>query len=426
MNKKTYLFAKFGKSIKFNPKTWSGFGGDVEAPSLIRAFARNNPDANIIIVGKNDLEKYKVQEENIYSAQEFYKKLNPNVKKIDYHFLNEILNDIKVDGVFLIAGPAGTSNIPNKVFKRKEWEKESKIVYAKCLECNVNYVAHLVEYLNKTKIPWIHILNDPRYKQIGRDLLFPPKVCLSQYNETITYNSMDNFEDQNLVKYQAPGVYSGVEKMFLSYYSDFNDKDIKKDIKFLIVLNEGENGVKSRYTELKKYVLDYFEDVDIYGKWKKDTIKDDKRFKGSIPFIELQELIPRVKYTFIIPITKGWVTMKFWEMVVNGIIPFMHPDYDSQNNLGVPDFLRIKNPAELKKKIDFLEKNPDKYEKLLEKLRSFITQGDFSGKNLSDTLLSYSEKYKSEYEEFNKNRIDFNPDDFKSKEEQEANELEEW
>jgi len=410
MNKKTYLFAKFGKSIKFNPKSWSGFGGDVEAPSLIRAFARNNPNANIIVIGKNDLSTYTIPEKNIYSAQDLYKSKYGEIE--NYTYLYKLLKDIKVDGVFILAGPSGSSNIPNKIFRRKEWENERKIVYAKCLECNINYVAPITDYLNKTNVPWIHILNDPRYKQPGRDLLNVSKICLSQYNETIKYITMNNFEEQNILKVEVSAVYAGVEKMFLTHFGDFNDKGIKKDIKFLIVLNEGENGVKSRYSELKKFVLDYFDDIAIYGKWKKEIIKDDKRFKGSIPFVELQKLIPKVKYSFIIPITKGWVTMKFWEMIVNGIIPFMHPDYDTQNNLKAPEFLRVKSGEELKKKIDYLENNSNEYNKLLNQLRNMITPDDFSGKNISNTLLSYAEKFKKDYDEYNKTRKDFDINDF--------------
>ena len=407
---KTYLFAKFGKSIKFNPKSWSGLGGDVEAPSLIRSFARNNPNDLIIIIGKNDLENCDIPEKNIISIQDYYKKKNniKNNKELGFKYIFEELKDTKIDGVFILGGPVGSTNLPDTSYRRKEWEKEGKKIFAKCLECNLNYVAPLVYFLNKTKVPWLHILNDPRYKMIGRDCLIAPEICLSQYNEEIVYSHLDNFEDQNIVKEKRQTIYSGIEKMFLTHFDKFNDEGIEKDIKFLIVLNEGNNGVKSRYPELKKYVLDYIDDVEIYGKWDKKTIKDDERFKGSIPFIELQELIPRVKYSFIIPIKEGWVTMKFWEMILNGIIPFMHPDYDSQNNLKVPKFLRIKDPEELHKKIEYLEKNPEIYQKLLKELKSMITEDDFNGKNISKMLIKNAEKFKEKYNLYNKNKINFN------------------
>ena len=408
---KTYLFAKIGKSIKFNPNSWSGIGGDVEVPSLIRAFARNNPNDNIIIIGKNDLDKNDIPEKNIYSIKTLYEKKFDKYDYKNYTISYKVLKDTKIDGVFVFSGPAGSTNIPNLSYIRKDFEKGIK-KFTNPLTQYIKYVADIFYFLNNTNVPWVYILNDPRYKQVGRDLINMPKTCLSQYNETYNYNTLDNFENQNSIKHPIKCIYAGVEKMFLSHFKDFNDKGIEKDIKFLIVLNEGKNGVKSRYGELKKFVLDYFDDVSIYGDWKKETIKDDKRFKGAIPFIELQKLIPRVKYSFIIPITKGWVTMKFWEMVVNGIIPFMHPEYDTQNNLNAPEFLRIKNGKELKEKIDYLENNPNEYNKLLNQLRNMIAHDDFSGKSLSDTLINTAKEL--DYETYNKNKIEFNIKNFEN------------
>ena len=156
----------------------------------------------------------------------------------------------------------------------------------------------------------------------------------------------------------------------------------------MVVLNEGNNGVKSRYSELKKYVLDYMDDVEIYGKWDESTIGNDSRFKGSKKFIDLQTILPSVKYTFIIPIKPGWVTSKWIEMLCNGVIPFFHPDYDTQGHCNVPSALRVKTPEELHKKIELLEERPETYKKLLEKCMELLTEDDFSGRTISNTIMS--------------------------------------
>ena len=411
--KKTYLFAKLGKSIKFNPNSWSGFGGDVELPSLIRSFARNNPDDNIIIIGGTDLDRYEIPEKNVYSIKELYKNkhnINSN-KNLGYTYVYDYLKDTKIDGVFIAGGPVGSTNLPNTSFVRKTWEQEGKKIYAKVLETYLNYAAPIIYFLNNTKVPWIHILNDPRYKTIGRDCLNIPEICLSQYNEEIQYRVLNNFEEQDIVIHKRKGIYSKIETMFLTHYGKFNfDLSLLENInkllefkseKFAIILNEGNNGVKSRYDDLKKYVLDHNDNVDIFGKWSEKITKSDKRFKGTIKYNELQNVLKKMKYTFIIPIAPGWVTMKFWEMVHNGVIPFMSPEYDSQNNLDLPDFLKIKDAQDLKNKIDILEKNPDKYTKLLKFLVNKINDDMFTGKELSDLLLKHNSNYKNKFDDFN-------------------------
>ena len=159
----------------------------------------------------------------------------------------------------------------------------------------------------------------------------------------------------------------------------------QKDINFMIVLNEGR---PSRYNLLKQTILNDVQDVAIYGKWDERTVGDDARFKGSLPFHELQTMLPRVKYTYCIPIKKGWVTMKFWEMAHYGIIPFLHPTYDEQNHLNVPPFLRVKDSKDLFKKIQFLEANPDAYAALRDAISDMLKPSYYSGEHLNSVTLT--------------------------------------
>jgi hypothetical protein len=126
----------------------------------------------------------------------------------------------------------------------------------------------------------------------------------------------------------------------------------QRDTQFMVVLNEG---TPSRYKLLKEWVLDEVEDCEIYGKWEHEDTEKDPRFKGSMPLEDLQEKLKGVRSTFIIPIKKGWVTSKYIEMIHAGVIPFFHPTYDEQDNLGVPKWLRPKNAAELKAAVAALE-----------------------------------------------------------------------
>jgi hypothetical protein len=379
---KTYLFGKIGKSIKFNENTWSAIGGDNEAPKLIKAIAELNPNDNFIIIGKNDIQKSK----NINLPKnlfDIYEGASKNDKSDNLYIFNK-LKDIKIDGCFLISGPCGTTNIPNSLYKRKELKNNEKI-FAKSLETFQLYVAPIYQFLNKSMIPWLMIVNDPRYIQQGNDLLNPPKKILSQYDEIIQMKGINNFIEQKHIITKLQISYDEMEKMFL--IGSKKPIEYLKTKKFMIILNQGNNGVKSRYPELKKFVLDYIDDVQIFGQWDDEIIKNDKRFKGSKKFIDFQQDLKYIKYTFIIPIKKGWVTSKWVEMISFGIIPFFHPEYDLQKHCNVPEFIRIKNPQELHEKIEFLEKNPQEYTKILNQCLMCIKDSDLDGTNLNNILM---------------------------------------
>lgn len=399
---KTYLVGKIGKSVKFNPASWGAIGGDNEAPTLIKKMAELNPKDTFIIIGRNDLLKNRTSvPENVYDVYEGASK----DKRKDINYIIEKLKDVKIDGCFLMTGPTANCNIPNKSWKRNDLKNGNK-VFAKSLETFQNYVAPIYHYLNETNIPWVMIANDPRYIPQGNDLINQPKMILSQYDEIIEMKTFDNWEDQNYIKNKIKCVYAGMEKIFLIDKKINNSSD--KTINFMMVLNEGNNGVKSRYPMLKEYVLDSMSDVEIYGKWDESTIGNDKRFKGPKKFEELQEKLPSVKYTLIIPIKKGWVTSKWVEMICNGIIPFFHPTYDEQGHCNVPDYIRLKSPSELNEKIEELNSNKQLYQKILDECIKSINYKDITGETLSDVIISNTPKISKPGNNFIKNKNEEN------------------
>ncbi len=108
------------------------------------------------------------------------------------------------------------------------------------------------------------------------DLFNPPKIVLSQFDEDIHFKHQKSYTDTTKVTETIGAVYSEVETTFLIGKKEsqgimsFTDKP-EKDIKMMIVCNEGN---PSRYKDLKHYVLDHVEDVDIYGKWNFKTKKN--------------------------------------------------------------------------------------------------------------------------------------------------------
>lgn len=378
-----YLCGKIGKSVKFNPKSWGPIGGDNEAPLLLTKMARLNPDDEFIIITKNDIDRHREAMNLPSNLKSVYEGASVKESK-DINYVYDKLKDVKVDGCFLISGPTANVNIPNKSFKRLDLKKGEKN-FAKSLETFVNYVAPVHIFLNETMIPWVMIANDIRYMTLGNDLMNFPKRILTQANQTIGYKMFDSWETQNFIYDQIDAEYAHMDKICLI---DKEIEQVEKTKKFMIVLNEGKNGIKSRYKPLKDYVLDYVKDVEIYGEWNPETIGDDPRFKGSIDFPVLQEMIKEVKYTFVVPAIPNWVTSKWAEMVAARVIPFLHPEYDVARHAPLPDFVRIKSPQDLYQKIEYLENNPEEYERILQECMNSLTEDDFNGKRLNDIILS--------------------------------------
>lgn len=381
--KKVYLCGKIGKSVKFNPNTWGATGGDNECPVLLRKMAELNPNDTFIIISRNDVDRHRDALGLPANLVDVYSGVSPE-ERHDVDYISRKLSGVKIDGCFLMSGPVAKCNISNKSWKRRELEHGRK-EYAKSLETFQKYVAPVYDYLNTSGIPWVMIANDPRYLVQGNDLMNRPVRVLSQYDEVVQMQSFDNWEDQNYVKRPVASVYAGMEKMFLI---GSRITGAEKTINFMMVLNEGKNGVKSRYPMLKEYVLDSMDDVAIYGEWSKETTGDDRRFKGPKKFQELQSILPSVKYTLIIPIKPGWVTSKWVEMITNKIIPFFHPTYDTQMHCKVPDFIRVKTPSELHEKIEFLNNNPSEYERILNECIACIEHSDITGVKISSTILN--------------------------------------
>ena len=403
---------KIGKSILFDSTKWGAHGGDIDAPVFYENLFHKNPDVNFYIVGASDYCRLKPEHRNkinkhnnVYDLMDGFPQwnaANPKYKENCSHritFMNKkILPNLpKIDCGLFMVGFAGQHNVVGKTYKKEG-------VLAKPLCCHNTYTGPYMEFLNKTNIPHAFILNDPRlWPGSMYDLFNPPKIVLSQFDEEIQFKHQKSYKDTTKVIDEIPALYSEVETTFLigkkdssvSELTRFLDKP-QKDIKMMIVCNEGN---PSRYKDLKHYVLDHVKDVDIYGKWNTKTkrISEDNRFKGPKKFNELQSMLDRVKYTFCIPIKKGWVTAKFWEMAHYGIIPFLHPDYDSQDNLNVPEFFRIKDSKDLHDKIELLENDHSEYCHKKNLLDNMLKMSYYDGSKLNETAMTVIKEIVKKY-----------------------------
>ena len=381
-------FCKIGKSVKFKTNNYSPIGGDNEASCTIRALANRNPDKTFYIIGRSDFstltekEKYSIFPYN--NVIDIWKGIKNNDTDVFYrHIINYFKEkNIKLDFTVMMVGQVGTVTIPGRIQQVHNPE-----LVASVIDMTKNYTSPISVWLNEEKPFYVEIVNDPRYViNQSRDMFHLPSLSLGQYDYSYEANTIVSYEDQTRIVREVKSVYAGMETAFCLDYEYTKEVNTNRSTDFMVVLNEGK---PSRYDMLKQWVLDYNENVEIYGKWEDARTESDPRFKGSMRINDLQEKLQDVKFTFIIPIKKGWVTSKYIEMIHAGVIPFLHPTYDEQGHLPIPKFLRPQTPQELFERIAVLSEDKEKYETVLKGIRAAILKPEYyDGSFLNQKIMS--------------------------------------
>jgi hypothetical protein len=382
-------FAKVGKSVKFKTNKYSPIGGDNEASCTLRAVANNNPDKTFYIIGRSDFATLTESERvDLFPYGNVIDVWEGVGLDISQKYFNHIIDyfkerDIKLDFTIMMVGQLSNVTIPDRIQKVRE-DNDGKP--AATLDMSKWYTTPIITWLNEEQLPYIEIVNDPRYtiKQ-PRDLFHLPMRSLGQYDYDYETFAIRNYDDQERITRVVHSEYAGMETAFCGDYDYTQEINLDRKIDFMVVLNEGK---PSRYEMLKEWVLNEFDDVEIYGKWEHAAVKDDSRFRGSAKIDELQKKLLNVKFTFIIPIKEGWVTSKYIEMIHAGVIPFLHPTYDTQRHLPIPDFLRPKTPSEFHERMQRLINNKDEYETVLKGLRKAVLKPEYyDGTFINDKIM---------------------------------------
>lgn len=397
-------FAKIGKSIKLKTNNYSPIGGDNEPSAFLRALANNNPDKTFYIVGRSDFSTLSETErlnlfpyDNVIDIWKGVK--SEKTEKFYRHIINYFKDKkIQLDFTVMMVGQVGTVTVPNKIIKTRNDDG----IPAAVIDMTKFYTSPISVWINEDKPRYIEIVNDPRYvMNQSRDIFHLPEISLGQYDYEYRVNCIESYEDQTRKEVYTKSKYAGMEVGFCMDYKYTEEVNIKRNINFMMILNEGK---PSRYSLLKEWVLDEIDDVEIYGRWEDDRALTDHRFRGSLHIDEIQRKLNNVKFTFIIPIKKGWVTAKYLEMIHAGVIPFFHPTYDEQRHLQIPDFLRVNSAAEMKEKMERLINNENEYVSVLKGLRKLILKPEYyDGTFLNKQIMSaadpsYVAPNKEEYE----------------------------
>lgn len=396
-----------GTVMKFSKNLIKRSDGTAEYYKMVWALARQKSITRISIIQKSDW--YKISEEekmeidprgvifdvytelNLKIANNVNNKSQPEVAK----YLWEALKNLpQPDFGIGFPGQGFTlANIPNFLPQLRDPSKTCA-----ALNMTVAYSSQIIHWINMSNVKWYWIATDPRYctKTLKRrDLVNLPIEILAQYNDIIEIYGLDEYDPKAKESWKKVNViYSGVEKTNIIAENIVNPINERTN-KFSIVAmqssyGKGENINKDyRYNALKKWVLSYDKDneASIYGKWAEPFTKGIPQFKGFIHHNEIDNLFKNTRYTLVIPIMPHWVTSKYAEMLSVGVLPFLHPEYDTQYNILPKDhYIRVKSPKEMYEKMEYLDNNPELRIKLVKSLQYKLLNGVRNGSFLIETL----------------------------------------
>ena len=381
---------KIGRVINFTVNRQSPVGGDHEPSCLFRALANNNPDVEFYLVSRNALSRLSQHDYNTLFPYGNVIDVWSGIKKFDIRsdgYYNHVINFMKtrhVDTDFnvFIMGPKYGSSVPNTIYKKNSRG------YIQPAVMNMHGSGPIVKWMNETRTPYLTIINDINCTLgYATDILDPPVASLGQYDWTYPMRTIKSYEDQSRAIYNIKTEYAATETMFCMDY-DCPDAELGIRKGMGVVLTEREDE-PFRYAELKRWVLNNFDDCIIYGEWKRQPeVLSDNRFRGIANRHVIQEVFSQVKYTFLLSTLTGWVTSKYVEMIHAGVLPFIHPAYDNQKHVQFPEYLRVDNPREMMTKIKELDNDDGLYKRLFHECQSLLKPEYYDGTHLSKTIMS--------------------------------------
>ena len=405
---KNIVIGRTGLTIKFKGikiGTQTACDTDMMVYSML---SQMNPDFNFYFIGPTDLHKLTEEEyneifpyHNVFSAWTNDIRKSKDFNKIIKYFED---NNIKIDFALINTGGSSQACVPD-FYPKKDGSKRSLLL------SQLYYMAPYVYTLNKLGCPVYCMADDARNVLLNfRDLYNRERKVFTQANyklKTITHITSET--DFTLKTDIIDCIYAHIERIDLIGMPDnWKDRiDINRKLKsnkenHLLVISHG-NGCKKinsnltiknlRFQGYKEYIIDNFKDTiynksKIYGKWTEDIYEQYPNNFEDKPMIELNDILKDARYSLVYSQIPNFVTVKPWEMIANGIIPFIHPDYDPEHILELPEYVYLKNPDDLKNKIIELDNDDKLYLNILNKCLDCITKEDRDGTYINNFIMT--------------------------------------
>jgi len=427
-------YGKIGRSWKLDPTKGTTTGGDADVARALHVLSRLYPQDEFVLVGRNSGEN--PQEvgypENVTNPWETsrgllarvnaeYKRLSGDdetgKRPMSTAHLQELMRWHEENTVPLLfgdlhqvimwAGQHGSSNIPlPQTSDRSEltYPQDTFIHYASYLFLGMN--AWVAEAPDERDVIWLN--PDPRNYLKFRDLKEPLKnPVIAQFDQTRQLKHErygDETEPPKGIKWDKQGgvwvakqtsVYGALELTALPHPSLVTlstDHAARYDFGMIVNENRAYGGKLDRGPVIKDWVLQFWPDAEVFGKWsdkgKEILGRPDIR---PCPYEYLGQVLQRWRATLTTPASgSGWATAKPWECFAYGTVCFFHPEYDTQGHivptieqLAATDFgdfhdlfraLRVETPEQLKKRVDWLRDDPAAWQWVIAEQRRYFEQ----------------------------------------------------
>lgn len=254
----------------------------------------------------------------------------------------------EVDVVFAFNGP----------FPRKSQKLESVMKAVMLARYTMPYALKL----KSSKTPYIYFWTDAR-----------PEYRIWEAPQFIK-------EPHNVLS-QEPTYYAHLEKLICYHNPPIRKNNREKDV--VVVMNDTAAKRSTKMLNILKWVSD-FHKVDVIGNWKKDC----PYLKTSLNDNEVLDYISDYKYSIIIAKDPTWITQKFYEMAIAGVVTF-YGDFDSYNLvLGEDSPLRFKDEYDLEEKISKFKSDNKLYERHLEDTQDLIKNEYINGDFMYKIIMS--------------------------------------
>lgn len=219
--------------------------------------------------------------------------------------------------------------------------------------CDILFISNGV--LSENEEEYIQSINS-KYKILLSTDLTLTKMFNFSYDYILTQTKYDL---SNIAGYpKGKYIYAHLEKIFLLNrdvnYNIFNNFNNKKDIIYFA------GDERDRTDDMQEYI---WNKNNVIWNGKSHTLN----IRNKVSIKEVEENYKKYKYTIVIADKEynkyNFVTQRFYEASINGVIPFLDSKFDQDNLiLAKNHFLRVNNYKELNEKINYLQKNDNIYQ----------------------------------------------------------------
>lgn len=340
------LVGKIGQKIIFNRDSKgcdrSNVNGNVGTYLLFKLLFENNKEDTFYVASNNDL--------NTFDEMPF-----ENVVDISGHSW-EFVNELGIDAMFILTGLT-------------QFEKE----------------ANFFDCINNLDAKFILLSDDPRcLDSVSNDahITRNPDIIISQFEGKYIFKG---------IEYQVE--YVPIERASCYKCEIHNDE---KSTDMIIVSNT--SGKEYDRVKIISEIIDGISGLDIYGRLSEEErmMLSSDNCRGEVKYIEMQNIFRKAFSTFVVPIKKGWVTSKYVESLMNGVLPIFHEDYNTKL-LNVDEMIIIHNKDEFADVFENIVKNDkNKIKRLVEKMTNTLIIPYIDGTKLSAALMSYVNERRKE------------------------------